>query len=236
MESILVYGGLYATWLLLPLVPTVLIYLVFPKQNRLVANGKFAGFNIRAGGAAGAYLVILAGVTQFIIPRMDVRIEAFEKAQAQARDDQKAREATEHADKIARENREDSDLWTVEIPDIELKKENGDRYPEDRVTVRPTTYKFDEYGGTIVLQRVRGTFPNIVIEAKGFSEPYILPLRTWYEQKTKDPALPKMDIETSKRLIKVKEKISIKEASAGGAARPVQSARGDREETLDRPR
>jgi len=43
---------------LLPLLPAVLIFLIFPKTE-MVAQGPLQGLTIRAGGAFGAYLVVL---------------------------------------------------------------------------------------------------------------------------------------------------------------------------------
>jgi hypothetical protein len=43
---------------LLPMVPAILIFLVFPKTD-MVAQGPLQGLSIRAGGAFGAYLVVL---------------------------------------------------------------------------------------------------------------------------------------------------------------------------------
>ena len=43
---------------LLPLVPAMLIFLVFPKTE-MTASGPLQGLSIRAGGAFGAYLVVL---------------------------------------------------------------------------------------------------------------------------------------------------------------------------------
>ncbi len=43
---------------LLPLLPAILIFLMFPKAE-MVAQGPLQGLSIRAGGAFGAYLIIL---------------------------------------------------------------------------------------------------------------------------------------------------------------------------------
>lgn len=43
---------------LLPLLPAILIFLMFPKTE-MVAQGPLQGLSIRAGGAFGAYLIVL---------------------------------------------------------------------------------------------------------------------------------------------------------------------------------
>jgi hypothetical protein len=55
---ILANYALNALWILLPLVPSVLIYLIFPK-SQASAKGLFAGLTIRAGGAFAAYFIVL---------------------------------------------------------------------------------------------------------------------------------------------------------------------------------
>jgi hypothetical protein len=50
--------ALNASWVLLPLVPSVLIYLIFPKSQTGL-SGPFAGLTIRASGAFAAYFLVL---------------------------------------------------------------------------------------------------------------------------------------------------------------------------------
>src|SRR5688500_6357198 len=50
--------ALNALWILLPLVPAVLIYVIFPK-SQASAKGLFAGLTIRGGGAFAAYFIVL---------------------------------------------------------------------------------------------------------------------------------------------------------------------------------
>ncbi len=49
---------LVVLWVLVPLVPAVLICWIFPKTE-FFTNGPVAGLTVRAGGAAGLYLIIL---------------------------------------------------------------------------------------------------------------------------------------------------------------------------------
>jgi hypothetical protein len=48
---------LNGAWVLLPLAPAILIYLIFPKTDA-VASGPLKGFTIKVGGALAAYVVI----------------------------------------------------------------------------------------------------------------------------------------------------------------------------------
>jgi hypothetical protein len=57
--------GLYATWVLLPVIPAILIYWLFPK-NTLTARGVLAGLTVNASGAFGGYLVIFTVTYPFV--------------------------------------------------------------------------------------------------------------------------------------------------------------------------
>src|ERR1700730_17025060 len=48
---------LFILWVIVPLVPAVLIYRLFP-NNPLVVSGPLAGLTVKTGGAFGAYLLI----------------------------------------------------------------------------------------------------------------------------------------------------------------------------------
>lgn len=50
--------ALNASWVLLPLVPAVLIYLIFPRTETSLA-GPFKGLTIRSSGAFAAYFLVL---------------------------------------------------------------------------------------------------------------------------------------------------------------------------------
>jgi hypothetical protein len=67
--------GLHAVWVLLPVVPAVLIYWIFPK-NTLTASGVLAGLTVNASGAFGGYLVIFA-VTYPVIHQIQNTIGGF---------------------------------------------------------------------------------------------------------------------------------------------------------------
>jgi len=49
--------GIYVLWLLVPLIPAVLIFWLFPKTSADV-SGPFAGLKLKLGGAFGAYFIL----------------------------------------------------------------------------------------------------------------------------------------------------------------------------------
>jgi hypothetical protein len=57
--------GLHAAWVLLPMIPAVLIYLIFPKST-LTAKGVLAGLTVNSSGAFGGYLVIFAATYSYV--------------------------------------------------------------------------------------------------------------------------------------------------------------------------
>jgi hypothetical protein len=56
--TVLAQVGADVVWVLLPLVPSVLIYWLFP-NTPVAVSGPLAGVSIKTGGAFGAYLVVL---------------------------------------------------------------------------------------------------------------------------------------------------------------------------------
>src|SRR5215469_5170360 len=57
--------GLLALWVLLPLVPAILIYRLFP-NTPVVAAGPLAGLRTNASGAFAAYLIVFV-ITFFLV-------------------------------------------------------------------------------------------------------------------------------------------------------------------------
>ena len=58
MFVIIALFAVYLIWVLLPLLPAIIIYRLFPESlTELV--GKVAGYSIKAGGAFAAYLAIV---------------------------------------------------------------------------------------------------------------------------------------------------------------------------------
>jgi hypothetical protein len=56
--AILALIGVHLVWVLVPLVPALLIYWLFP-NTPVAVSGPLAGLTVRTGGAFGAYLVVL---------------------------------------------------------------------------------------------------------------------------------------------------------------------------------
>ena len=67
--------ALNASWVLLPLVPAVIIYLIFPKTE-VGLSGPFTGLSVRASGAFAAYFVILLA-TFPLLNRQNRNIESL---------------------------------------------------------------------------------------------------------------------------------------------------------------
>ena len=51
--ALVALGGLYVMWVMLPLVPAILTFKLFPKTT-VTASGPFAGFTVNASGAFAA--------------------------------------------------------------------------------------------------------------------------------------------------------------------------------------
>lgn len=73
-DAIIWQYALNASWVLLPLVPAVLIYLIFPRTETSL-GGPFAGLTIRSSGAFAAYFIVLLA-TYPLLNRMNDNIES----------------------------------------------------------------------------------------------------------------------------------------------------------------
>lgn len=72
---ILLSFALYALYVLLPIIPAVIIYKLFPKTTADV-SGPLGGLTVKAGGAFAAYIVtVVLGST--LVSRIDDRIAAM---------------------------------------------------------------------------------------------------------------------------------------------------------------
>jgi hypothetical protein len=61
----------YALWALLPLIPAILIFLIFP-DTEVATSGPLAGLTVKASGAFGAYLIIFAAIGIAIIEKWNI--------------------------------------------------------------------------------------------------------------------------------------------------------------------
>ena len=57
--ELLTVGGLFGLWVLLPLIPSILIFLIFP-MTTIMTRGPLALLTLRAGAAFVAYLIVFA--------------------------------------------------------------------------------------------------------------------------------------------------------------------------------
>jgi len=72
------YCAVYAVWVLVPLLPAILIYRLFPQADTQ-AQWNILGVALKAGGASGFYFTILAlAFFKFIDPAIEV-IKSFER-------------------------------------------------------------------------------------------------------------------------------------------------------------
>ena len=75
MFVIIALFAVYLIWVLLPLLPAIIIYRLFPESlTELV--GKVAGYSIKAGGAFAAYLAIVV-MTYTQIDKIDSAIYGY---------------------------------------------------------------------------------------------------------------------------------------------------------------
>jgi hypothetical protein len=199
-------GSLYFVWVLVPLVPAILIYKLFP-STPLTVTGPFAGFKVNAGGAFAGYLLIFAGTYLPIIPPTRDIIAGWQR-----------------------------EFWILK-GDIKLVHEDNSDIPYSQQlfsqlrVVKPLPNKFDGSQATLKIEEEEGGgLPTVVIELPQFDDTN-LPLRSMSD---------KITVDRFNRIITLKEPITIKESSTGGAVRPVATApsRTERRSTEggDRPR
>ena len=68
--------GLHTVWVLLPLVPAILIYWLFP-NTAVAVSGPLASLTVRASGAFAAYLAVFL-VTYPLVQRTEQTIGGFQ--------------------------------------------------------------------------------------------------------------------------------------------------------------
>lgn len=140
-------GALYAAWVLLPLVPAVLIYWLFP-DNQVAVSGPFAGLTIKASGAFAAYLIVFVGAYVGLVGQARDMIGGISKQYWTLKADIKLT----HPD-------------GSEIPWSEVLMND--------ISVHPVTYKFSNYEAKLKVEQEDGDFPLIVIRLPKFRDQYI---------------------------------------------------------------
>jgi len=147
--AILALVGAHILWVLLPLAPAVLIYWLFP-NTPVAVSGPLSGLTVRAGGAFGAYLVVLL-LTYGQLRTIDQSISMLE-----------------------------SQFWnvrgTVQLVDSKARPiDSPDLLQKYMVVTKPDTHMFDKYEIRLrIVQEMDGSLPITVIKIPEFGEHRIM--------------------------------------------------------------
>jgi hypothetical protein len=71
MWDVMLVSFPYMLWVLLPLIPSILIFLIFPGTT-VSTEGPLAGLSVRASGAFAGYLIIFAAISYPILKSIDI--------------------------------------------------------------------------------------------------------------------------------------------------------------------
>src|SRR5437868_5110492 len=77
-SDFLTAGFPYVLWVVLPLIPSILIFLIFPTAT-ITAQGPFAGLTVRATGAFAAYLVLFSAMAYPILQKVNENINSLQQ-------------------------------------------------------------------------------------------------------------------------------------------------------------
>jgi hypothetical protein len=69
--------GLYTVWVLMPMVPAIIIYRLFP-NTAVAVSGPLAGLTVRASGAFAAYLILFVVAYPWLVSRAEDAISGFQ--------------------------------------------------------------------------------------------------------------------------------------------------------------
>jgi hypothetical protein len=147
--AILALVGAHILWVLLPLAPAVLIYWLFP-NTPVAVSGPLSGLTVRAGGAFGAYLVVLL-LTYGQLRTINQSIAML-----------------------------DSQFWnvrgTVQLVDSKARPiDSPDLLQKYMVVTKPDTHMFDKYEIRLrIVQEMDGSLPITVIKIPEFGEHRIM--------------------------------------------------------------
>ena len=147
--AILALVGAHILWVLLPLAPAVLIYWLFP-NTPVAVSGPLSGLTVRAGGAFGAYLVVLL-LTYGQLRTINQSIAMLE-----------------------------SQFWnvrgTVQLIDSKARPiDSPDLLQKYMVVTKPDTHMFDKYEIRLrIVQEMDGSLPITVIKIPEFGEHRIM--------------------------------------------------------------
>ena len=147
--AVLALVGAHIIWVLLPLAPAVLIYWLFP-NTPVAVSGPLSGLTVRAGGAFGAYLVVLL-LTYGQLRTINQSIAMLE-----------------------------SQFWnvrgTVQLVDSKARPiDSPDLLQKYMVVTKPDTHMFDKYEIRLrIVQEMDGSLPITVIKIPEFGEHRIM--------------------------------------------------------------
>ena len=147
--AILALVGAHILWVLLPLAPAVLIYWLFP-NTPVAVSGPLSGLTVRAGGAFGAYLVVLL-LTYGQLRTINQSIAMLESQFWNVRD-------------------------TVQLVDSKARPiDSPDLLQKYMVVTKPDTHMFDKYEIRLrIVQEMDGSLPITVIKIPEFGEHRIM--------------------------------------------------------------
>jgi hypothetical protein len=129
MIDILLIDSVYFVWLLVPLVPAVVLYLIFP-TGFVETQWNISGVAVKASGAAGLYLALIGlSYVKFLSPSLEY-MQTFRPP-----------------------------YWTVYAPITFLDEDNKDIVPRtkslEQITVQPYAYDFRQTDSNSYLVALR---------------------------------------------------------------------------------
>ena len=154
--AVLLSYGLYVLYVLLPLIPAVIIYRMFP-DTRVTAEGSVSNWKVKAGGAFGAYItVVLLGYV--VVARTEEIIGGMSACTWTIRGKVELRD---NKDQLLNGNRLLKTLQVTLVPDIVTK---NNQFVELRIlaTDRPSrTQRSASRFRCLVRKRSTWSIPNI---------------------------------------------------------------------------
>lgn len=151
-STLYAFMGLLAVWVLLPLLPAILTFRLFP-QTSVAVSGPFANLTVRASGAFAAYLIVFAATYLFLVKTIRDDIDSW---------------------KVPHQ------FWTVQIP-VEFIGADGNKITNKnsimnvlsnmKVETKPDQHEFGS--GTITLKIVpfeAGRLPLVTLKINRFAD------------------------------------------------------------------
>jgi hypothetical protein len=148
LMTMIYFGSLYISWVLLPLIPAILIYWLFP-NTAVAVDGPFANLTVKASGAFAAYLIVFAATYPLVQTARDT-IGGFQRQFWTVR-------------------------AQIKLVNSDGKETRSDELVQN-LRVRPPVYHVDSYHATLKVLEEEGQLPHMItIEIPGFdNKPIIL--------------------------------------------------------------